>query len=125
LTIVDSSGWVEYFTGGPNAGIFAPFIEDTDNLVVPSITIYEIFRKLISETDENTALQAVTQMQLGKVIPLDEPLAVNAAKTGYDRKLPLADSVILATAHLCNAVLYTQDEHFKDMPGVKFVHKRK
>ena len=125
MNIVDSSGWIEYFVEGPNAEVFAPFIEDVKNLVVPSITIYEVFKKLLAESGENTALQAAAQMQLGKVIALDEPLALDAAKIGYDLKLPLADSVILATARICRATLYTQDEHFRDIPDVKFVHKKK
>lgn len=125
MNLVDSSGWVEYFIDGPNADIFAPFIEDEKSLIVPSIIIYEVFKKLLIETDEDTALQAATQMQLGKVIALDESLALNAAKIGYDLKLALADSIILATARRSNATLYTQDEHFKNIPGTKLIHKKK
>jgi len=125
LNVVDSSGWVEYFTEGPNVDSYAPLIEDLKNLIVPSVVIYEVFKKLLIETDEDTALQAATQMQLGKVEVLDEAMALNAAKIGYDLKLPLADSIILATARLHNATLFTQDEHFKNLPGVKFVHRKK
>ncbi|MDD5674074.1 MAG: type II toxin-antitoxin system VapC family toxin [Chitinivibrionales bacterium] len=124
MNLVDSSGWLEYFTGSPNAHIFSPIIEDVQNLIVPSISMYEVFKKLLIETDENTALQAITQMQLGKVIVLDEPLALNAARIGFDLKLALADSIILATARSYNAVLYTQDEHFKHVPGVKYFNKK-
>lgn len=125
MNLVDSSGWVEYFSDAPNATVFAPFIEDTKNLVVPSIAIYEVFKKLLIETHEGTALQAVTQMQLGRVIPLDEPLALNAARLGFDLKLSLADSIILATARLYNATLYTQDDHFRNIPGVKYFGKKR
>lgn len=125
MNVVDSSGWVEYFTEGPNVDSYAPLIEDLKNLIVPSVVIYEVFKKLLIETDEDTALQAATQMQLGKVEVLDEAMALNAAKIGYDLKLPLADSIILATARLHNATLFTQDEHFKNLPGVKFVHRKK
>jgi len=125
LNLVDSSGWVEYFIEAPNAAVFAPLVEETKNLIVPSIAVYEVFKKLLVETDESTALQAVTQMQLGKVISLDETLALNAARIGYDLKLSLADSIILATARLYNATLYTQDEHFKNIPHVKYIEKKK
>jgi predicted nucleic acid-binding protein len=125
LNLVDSSGWVEFFIDGPNAEIFAPFIEDVKNLIVPSIVLYEVFKKLLNETDEDTALQAITQMQLGQVIALDETLALNSAKIGYDLKLALADSIILATARLGHATLHTQDEHFKGIPGTKFYPKKK
>jgi len=125
VNLVDSSGWLEYFTNSPNASFFAPAIEDEKHLVVPTISIYEVFKKLLVETDEGIALQAITQMQLGKVIPLDEPLAINAAKCGYDLKLALADSIIMATANLYKATLLTQDEHFKNIKGVKFITKKK
>jgi predicted nucleic acid-binding protein len=125
VKLVDSSGWLEYFTNSQNASFFSDAIEDIKHLIVPSISIYEVFKKLLIETNEGIALQAITQMQLGRVIPLDEPLAISAAKLGYDLKLVLADSIILATANLCKATLLTQDEHFKDIKGVKFIPKRK
>ena len=125
MNLVDSSGWVEYFAGSSNAGLFAPCIEGAVHLIVPSICVYEVFKKLLVETDEDAALQAVTQMQLGRIITLDEPLAINAARLGYDLKLPLADSILLATAQQYQATLYTQDEHFKGMPGVKYFPKKK
>ena len=125
MNIVDSSGWIEYFIESSNAHFFAPLIEDTKTLIVPSISLYEVFKKLLIETNESTAFQAISQMQIGKVIVLDEPLAVNAARIGFDLKLALADSVILATARLFNATLYTQDEHFKNIPNVKFISKKK
>jgi predicted nucleic acid-binding protein len=125
LNLVDSSGWIEYFTDAPNGDFFAPLIEDTKNLIVPSISMYEVFKKLLAETDEGIALQAVTQMQSGRVIPLDEPLALNAARIGYDLKLSLADSIILATARQYRAMLYTQDDHFRNIPGVRYISKKR
>lgn len=125
MNLVDSSGWIEYFIEAPNAAVFAPLIEETKNLIVPSIVMYEVFKKLLVETDDGTALQAATQMQLGKVISLDESLALNAARIGYDLRLSLADSIILASARLYNATLYTQDEHFKNIPHVKYICKKK
>ena len=125
MNLVDSSGWLEYFTNSPNARFFASAIEDEKRLVVPSISIYEVFKKLLIETDEGVALQAIAQMQLGKVVPLDEPLAINAARLGYDLRLALADSIILATAYLYKATLLTQDEHFRNLSGVTFIAKKK
>lgn len=126
MNLVDSSGWIEYFLDLPGAAHFARPIEDEKELLVPSVCIYEVFRKLLTETDETTALQAVTQMQLGSVVELDEVLAINAARLGYDLKLPFADSIILAAALMHRATLYTMDEHFKDKPWVKyFPHKSK
>lgn len=122
---MDSSGWIEYFTGSINAEPFVFVIEDETSLIVPSITLYEVFRKLLVETDEDTALRSVTQMQMGKVVTLDEPLAINAARTGFDLKLPMADSIILATARIYGAVLYTMDEHFRNLPGVRYFPKKK
>ncbi|MBN1127709.1 MAG: type II toxin-antitoxin system VapC family toxin [Chitinispirillaceae bacterium] len=125
MNVVDSSGWIEYFIGSVNAEFFAPVIEDEASLIVPSITMYEVFRKLLVETDEDTALRSVTQMQLGRVVALDEPLAINAARTGYDLKIPMADSIILATARAFGAILYTMDDHFKGLSDVKFFPKKK
>lgn len=125
MNLVDSSGWIEYFIESSNADFFAPLIEDTKSLIVPSISLYEVFKKLLIETDEATALQAISQMQLGKVIVLDEPLALCAARISFDLKLALADSIILATARLFKATFYTQDEHFANIPDVKFIGKKK
>jgi predicted nucleic acid-binding protein len=125
VNLVDSSGWIEYFIESANADFFAPLIEDTKSLIVPSISLYEVFKKLLIETDEATALQAISQMQLGKVIVLDEPLALSAARISFDLKLALADSIILATARLFKATLFTPDEHFVNIPDVKFIGKKK
>lgn len=100
-------------------------IEDEKRLIVPTICIYEVFRKLLLETDESSALQAVTQMQTGRLIDLDETLAIAAARLGFDYKLPLADSIILATTYRHQATLYTMDEHFDGKKGVKYFSKNK
>ena len=112
--VVDSSGWLEYFTDGKTAAFFAPAIEDTEKLLVPVITIYEVFKKVLRERGENAALQS------GQVIALDSTLALDAAR----HPLPLADSIIYATALRHGAILWTQDEHFKDLPHVKYSAKR-
>jgi predicted nucleic acid-binding protein len=113
---VDSSGWLEYFTGSDRASLFAPAIEDLENLFVPVISIYEVFKKVLRERGENEALQVASTMQLGRVVEMDCSLALDAAR----RPLPLADSVIYTAALCHNATLWTQDERFKELPHVRF-----
>ena len=98
MNVVDSSAWLEYLADGPNAGFFAPAIEATDELVVPSICLLEVFKRIFQQRDEGQALQVVALMHQGRVVDLDSALALTAAKIGIDEKLALADSVVLATA---------------------------
>lgn len=125
MNLVDSSGWLEYFADGNNAGFFASAIEDTDRLVVSAINIYEVFRKLLHETDESTALHAIAAMRQGRVIPVDESIALEGARLSSEKKLPMADGLILATARSCAAVLLTQDADFDGMDGVKYIRTKK
>ena len=120
MNIVDSSGWLEYFAEGGNAEFFAPAIEDTKNLLVPVICLYEVFKKLLQQSGLNEAQIHVSDMKQGKIVEIDESLALSAAKLSAELKLPMADSLILATARANNATLWTQDEHFKDLDGVKY-----
>lgn len=120
MNVVDSSAWLEYFANGRNAAFFAPAIEKTSDLLVPSLTLYEVFRRVLQQRDEGAALQAVAVMEQATVIDLDAPLAVAAARLSFEHRLPLADSVILATARAHAAVLWTQDADFKGMPGVEY-----
>lgn len=120
MNVVDSSAWLEYFANGPNAAFFAPAIEKTSDLLVPSLTLYEVFRRVLQQRDEGHALQAVAVMEQGSVIDLDAPLALIAARTSIEHRLPLADSVVLATARTHDAVLWTQDANFKGMAGVEY-----
>lgn len=117
--IVDSSAWLEYLAGSPKASQFAAAIEDVGNLVVPVITIYEVFKKVLRERGEGDALQVASLMQSGEVVDLNLPLAMDAAHL----KLPFADSIIYATAMSRGATLWTQDDHFKDLPGVRYFPK--
>ena len=123
MNVVDSFGWLEYFANGPNADFFAPAIEDTGNLIVPSISIFEVFKRVLQQRGESDALQAAALMQQGRVVDLDVFIALEAAKVSDSYKLPLADSVILATAQVQNAVLWTQDADFDGLPGVKYKPK--
>lgn len=118
--VVDSSAWLEYFAGGPNAEHFADAIEDTSALVVPSITLLEVFKRIARQRDEATALQYVAVMQQGRVVDLDAALAIHAADLGLRHKLPLADSVIYATAQRARAVVWTQDADFEDLADVRY-----
>lgn len=114
--VVDSSGWLEYFIGSTRAHLFAPAIEDTQNLVVPIITIYEVFKKVFRERGENDALQAASSMQSGTVIDLDLTITLDAARL----QLPMADSIIYASAVRHGATLWTQDDHFDGLPSVRY-----
>lgn len=125
MNVVDSSGWLEYFADGPNAGFFAPAVHDSDRLLVPAISIFEVFKKMKSERGEEVALEAVAQMRRGKLIPLDASLSVAAAETSLEHKLPMADSIILTSARANNATLWTQDDDFEGMDGVKYIAKKK
>ena len=123
MNVVDSSGWLEYFADGPNADFFATGIETVPELVVPSISIYEVFNRVLQQRGEGDALQAVAVMQQGLVVDLDAFLALQAARISTDSGLPLADSVILATARAHDATLWTQDSDFAGMEGVRYVEK--
>ena len=120
MNVVDSSGWLEYFANGPNADFFAPAIEDMGRLIVPSVSILEVFKRVLQQRGESDALQAVAVMQQGQVVDLDTTLALRAGKVGVALKLPLADSIILATAQVYGAVLWTQDADFDGLPDVKY-----
>ena len=122
--MVDSSAWLEYLAEGPRADTFAAAVEAGDTLVVPSTIILEVCKVVLRERGESEALQAAALMQQGAVVALDETLALAAAKCGVEHKLPLADSVIYATAQEAGAVLWTQDEHFDGLPGVEYHPKR-
>ena len=124
MNLVDSCGWLEYLADGPNAAFFAPAIENTEELIVPTLCILEVFKRVLQQRGEDAALQAAALMQQGQVIGLDIGIAVTAAKVGHEMKLPLADAVILATAKIHSAVIWTQDVDFQDIEGVKFVKKR-
>ena len=123
MNIVDSSGWLEYFADGPNADIFAPAIEATAELIVPVITLYEVFKRILQQRGEDAALQAVATMQQGQVSELDATLALHAARRSVELRLPMADSLILAAAETHEATLWTQDSDFAGIAGVRYIPK--
>ena len=123
MNVVDSSGWLEYFADGTNADFFAPAIEDVERLIVPSITLAEVFRRVLGQRGEGEALQAIALMQQGQVVELDSTLAVSAGKLGHELGLPLADSIILATAQRHGAVVWTQDADFEGLEDVRYAPK--
>ncbi len=124
MNVVDSSAWLEYFANGPNAAFFATAVEKIDDLIVPSLTIYEVFKRVLQQRNEGDALQAVAVMQQGGVVDLDARIALSAARISLEYKLPMADSVVLATARAHGATLWTQDADLKDLPGVQYRKKR-
>ena len=124
MNVVDSSGWLEYFADGPNAAFFAPAIEATRELLVPTLSLYEVFRRVLQQRGEDQALQAVALMQQGEIVDLTAAVALSAAKASIERRLPMADSIMLVTARLHGATLWTQDADFDGVDGVKYVAKR-
>lgn len=123
--IVDSSGWLEYFSASSNADFFADAIEDAEHLIVPVISVYEVFKSVLRERDEKSAFQAIAQMSKGTMVNLNMEIALSAARLGLMHKLPMADSIIFATASQYEAVILTQDRHFAGLPRVKFIQNQK
>jgi predicted nucleic acid-binding protein len=126
MILIDSSGWLEYFADGPNARSFAEAIlhHQPQDILVPTIIMYELFKKIALERGENIAIYLVGQLKTFCIIPLEEDIAITAAKVSMMHRLPMADSIIYATAQKYNAVVWTQDEDFKKLPGTKFIQKK-
>jgi toxin FitB len=124
MNVVDSSGWLEYFAGAPNAGFFAAAIENVAELLVPSLSIYEVFKRVLMQRGEGDALRAVAQMMQGQVVDLDSQMALSAARLSAALRLPMADSVMLATAQAHAATLWTQDGDFEEIEGVEYVARK-
>jgi predicted nucleic acid-binding protein len=124
MNLVDSSGWLAYFADEPNAKYFLPPLKDLAALVVPTLTIYEVFKVVLRESSENEALQAAVAMRKGKVVDLTSSLAIAASRLSLAHRLPLADSIILATAREFAAAIWTQDSDFKGMDNVKYFPKK-
>jgi toxin FitB len=124
MNVVDSSGWIEYFFGRPNAAFFRAAIQDTQRLVAPTIVLFEVVRYIARTAGRDAAQEAAAQMRRANVADLDAGLAYLATRLSLKHNLPLADSIVYATAQSHGARLYTQDADFEKLPGVKYVRKR-
>jgi toxin FitB len=123
VNIVDSCGWLEYAVSGPNANFFTPAIENVTGLLVPTVTIFEVYKRAVQIGNERTAKEIVAVMLQGTIVDLDTSIALEAAALSLELGLPMADSIVLATARLRNASLWTQDAHFRGIEGVRYVEK--
>lgn len=123
MNLVDSSGWLEYFTDGKNAAFFATPLDTIESVIVPTICILDVFKRTLQQRGEDEALKVIAVMRQGSLVDLDFSLALAAVALGHQLKLPLADSIILATARAHDAILWTQDADFKGIDGVRYVEK--
>lgn len=122
--VVDSSGWLEYFADAKNAHFFAPAIENTKDLIVPSISLVEVFKHVLRHSSEKHAFESIECMLQGTIVDLNIEISLNAAKLGVTHQLPLADSIILATGFAYEAIIWSQDADFKGLPHVKYISKK-
>jgi toxin FitB len=125
VNLVDSSAWLEYFADGPNATFFAPAIEKTSELIVPTIVVFEVFKRVLQQRSRRAALEAVAVLRHGRFVELTPSLAIAAAAVSHSRKLPMADSIIIATARAENATIWTQDADFDGLPDVEYRAKKR
>jgi predicted nucleic acid-binding protein len=124
MNIVDSSGWLEYFADGSNAEFFQKPIEEPSELIVPTISLYEVFKRVMQQRSEGEALRAVAYMQSGRVVDLTSTIALHAAKLSDELKIPMGDSIMLATARETESTLWTQDSDFEGVVGIRYVRAR-
>jgi len=124
VNLVDSSGWLEYLADGSNADFFANSILATADLLVPTLSLYEVFKRVLQQRGEDDALQAVALMQQGTIVELSGSLALSAARISLSDKIPMADSIMLATARAYGATLWSQDSDFENMAGVRYIAKK-
>ena len=123
MIIVDSCGWLEWFTNGKLADSYERYLADQNNMLLPAIVLYEVYKILKREAGEEKALRACGYMNNSPVIPLDEVLALAAADIALQEKLAMADAIVLATAHLNNCTVITSDADLKNKPCVKYIAK--
>lgn len=124
MKLVDSCGWFEYLADGPNAGFFAGPLENQEQLLVPTICITEVFKRILQQRGEDAALSAAALMQQGQVVSLNSAIAIEAARLGHKHKVPLADGIILATAYMHKAVVWTQNTDFKGLKNVRYKERQ-
>ena len=124
MNVVDSSAWLEFFADGPNATAFAKPIEATRSLLVPTLSLFEVFKRVSQQRSEDEALRAIAIMEQGRVVDLDRATALEAARLAIEHRMAMADSVMFATARRYRATLWTQDADFEGLPGVKYLAKQ-
>jgi len=124
MNVVDSSAWLEYFADGPNAGEFAKPIEATRSLLVPTLSLFEVFKRIAQQRGEDEGLRAVAVMEQGKVVDLDRATALAAARISVDRGIAMADGIMFATAQRHGAILWTQDADFEGLPQTRYFARR-
>jgi predicted nucleic acid-binding protein len=124
MNLVDSSAWLEYFADGPNAASFAKPIAASRSLLVPSLALFEVFKRVTQQRGEDEALRAIAVMEQGKVVDLDRATSLEAARLSIEHGIAMADSVMLATAYRHRATLWTQDSDFEGLPGTRYFAKR-
>jgi toxin FitB len=124
MNVVDSSAWLEYFADGPNASVFAKPIEATRSLLIPSLALFEVLKRVSQQRNEDEALRAIAVMEQGRVVDLDRATALEAARLSIQHRIAMADSIMLATAQRNRATLWTQDSDFDGLPGARYYVKR-
>ena len=124
MNIIDSSGWLEFFADGPNAALFSRPLQKASELIVPTITIYEVFKTVLRQRDESDALQAVALMQQGSIVDVTASISILAAKISIEHNMPMADSIIVATGRVFEATIWTQDSDFEGIHGVQYIPKK-
>jgi toxin FitB len=124
MIIVDSCGWLEWFTDGELANKYRQYLADRENLLMPAIILYEVYKILKREVNEEKALLAVGYMKNSPVIPLDETLALSAADIALQESLGMADAIIVATSRLYNCTIISSDSDLKNQPNVSFIQKK-
>jgi len=125
LILIDSYGWIEYFTDGALSDSYAPYVEkvDGENYVTPTIVVYEVYRKIKNLQGEQKALETFSQISRTRIVELTSAISLKAADVSINLKLGTADAIILATAQECNAEIVTSDKHLKDLERVKYINK--
>jgi predicted nucleic acid-binding protein len=123
MNIVNSSCWLEYLMDTKIGAAVAPVVENPAGLIVPTITLYEVYKKLLAEKDEEYAIDVVSYMQGGTVVDITAALSLSAARISRAYKLPMADSIIYATSLHYKSVVFSCDKHFKDIPNIRYFPK--
>ena len=118
MNLIDSSGWIEFFSEGPRVSEYANYLKDLSQIVTPTIVLYEVYKKIKKDRTEEEALLAVSFMKKTQIIPLEESIALLAADLSLKFSFPMADAMVYATAVEKNAELITSDAHFKDLEKV-------